>query len=409
MVNWELPKSPVSVTNGCVNSSNPHADNLPRPPFPSAVALVIDTHAPLIDTDRAHPLALEAAVAAMAPATRSAITSDLRCFLKWCAARCPAAVAVPAAPETLVHYLRWLDEGTAERPGAKPATLARRLASIARIHRVLGFGESEPLPTQAGMVRDTIKAINRTRRQRQRQAAPLRLGPAMHAAETPPDGVTVQALLASCTDNLSDLRDAALISLAYDAGLRVSELVDAEVRDVRQSPDGSGRLEIRHSKTDQTGEGALAWVSSETMMRISSWLRASGLTKGAIFRRINVLPARRDGGPQEPLRYFVGARPLSRQGVVAILRRRVLAANDLGHFHIEPGCQLEVVRGMSAHSFRVGLTQDLFAAGEDGAGIALALRWSSPTTALRYARELAVGGNAAARVLGRMRSGRDCS
>ena len=59
------------------------------------------------------------------------------------------------------------------------------------------------------------------------------------------------------------------------------------------------------------------------------------------------------------------------------------------------------VRSLSAHSFRVGLT--LFAAGEDGAGIALALRWSSPTTALRYARELAVGNNAAARVLGRLR------
>ena len=60
---------------------------------------------------------------------------------------------------------------------------------------------------------------------------------------------------------------------------------------------------------------------------------------------------------------------------------------------------------LSAHSFRVGLTQDLFAAGEDGAGIALALRWSSPTTALGYARELAAGSNAAARVIGRMRRG----
>ncbi len=63
------------------------------------------------------------------------------------------------------------------------------------------------------------------------------------------------------------------------------------------------------------------------------------------------------------------------------------------------------MRALSAHSFRVGLTQDLFAAGEDGSGIALALRWSSPNTALRYARELAVGSNAAARVLGRLRAG----
>ena len=89
----------------------------------------------------------------------------------------------------------------------------------------------------------------------------------------------------------------------------------------------------------------------------------------------------------------------------AILRRRVLEAVDVGLVELEPGMEGDTVRGLSAHSFRVGLTQDLFAAGEDGAGIALALRWSSPTTALRYARELAVGNNAAAQVLGRLRDG----
>ena len=64
-----------------------------------------------------------------------------------------------------------------------------------------------------------------------------------------------------------------------------------------------------------------------------------------------------------------------------------------------------LMAALSAHSFQVGLTQDLFAAGEDGAGNALALRWSSQATALRYARELAVGSNAAARVLGKLRGG----
>jgi hypothetical protein len=53
---------------------------------------------------------------------------------------------------------------------------------------------------------------------------------------------------------------------------------------------------------------------------------------------------------------------------------------------------------------RVGLTQDLFAAGEDGVGIAQALRWSSPSTALRYGRKLAARSNVAARVLSRIRS-----
>lgn len=374
-------------------------------PFPSSVELVLRRYAPLVGARGASAVALEAAVTAMAPATKAAITADLKCFLAWCTARRPIATAVPAEPETLVHYLRWLAKGSDSRLPAKPATLARRIASIARVHRILGFGDSEPLPTQAGMVRDTLKGIRRDKQQRQRQAAPLRLGEAMAEGQGAPEGVTVKALLASCGTDIIGLRDAALVSLAYDAGLRVSELVAATVADLRQVGDGSGRLDIAHSKTDQLGEGALAWLSSDTMARLSAWLVASGLSEGPVFRRINVLTSPADTGGQQVVRHYIGAKSLTRQGVVAILRRRVLEAVDLGHVELDPGMERDTVRSLSAHSFRVGLTQDLFAAGEDGAGIALALRWSSPTTALRYARELAVGNNAAARVLGKMRGG----
>ena len=74
-----------------------------EPPFPSSVELVLGAHALLVDARQASPLALEAAVAAMAPATKAAITADLKCFLNWCGARMPVATAVPATPETLVH------------------------------------------------------------------------------------------------------------------------------------------------------------------------------------------------------------------------------------------------------------------------------------------------------------------
>ena len=372
-------------------------------PFPSAVELVLARYGPLIDARHASPLALEAAVAAMAPATKAAITSDLKCFLAWCKSRRPAVTAVPATPNTLVHYLRWLAKVSGTRSETKPATLARRIASIARTHRILGFGETEPLPTQAGMVRDTLKGIKRQKRERQRQAAPLRYGEAMQQGQAPPEGVTVKALLASCGSDLVSLRDAALISVAYDAGLRVSELVGTTVADLRQVADNSGRLDISHSKTDQVGEGAMAWLSPDTMARVSAWLLASGISEGPVFRRINVLTSDAEGEGRQVIRHYIGDKAPARQGVVAILRRRTFGAIDLGLVELEPGMEGEAVRSLSAHSFRVGLTQDLFAAGEDGAGIALALRWSSPTTALRYARELAVGINAAARVLGKLR------
>ncbi len=370
-------------------------------PLPSSLELVLAAHGRLVDWSKAQPLAIEAAADAMAPATKAAIVADLKCFLRWCMLQRPIATAVPASPETLVLYLRWLARSSDTRAAAKPATLARRLASIARVHRILGFGDTEALPTQAGMVRDTLKGIRRKAGARQRQAAPLRYGQAMSSVDVAPDGLTIEGLLLACGQDLVGLRDAALCSMAYDAGLRVSELVAATVHDLKRLSDGSGRLTIPFSKTDQEGEGSVVWLSAETMDRLALWLCESAIAEGPVFRRINILPYQGADEGETILRHHIGANGLTRQGVVSILRRRAAAAIADGLVAIEPG--QDPVAALSAHSFRVGLTQDLFAAGEDGAGIALALRWSSPTTALGYARELAAGSNAAARVIGRVR------
>jgi len=370
-------------------------------PLPSSLELVLAAHGRLVDWSKAQPLAIEAAAEAMAPATKAAIVADLKCFLRWCMLQRPIVAGVPATPESLVLYLRWLARSSDTRAAAKPATLSRRLASIARVHRILGYGDTEALPTQAGMVRDTLKGIRRKAGARQRQAAPLRYGQAMSSADVAPDGLTIEGLLAACGDDLVGLRDAALCSMAYDAGLRVSELVAATVDDLKRVSDRSGRLTIRRSKTDQDGEGSIVWLSAETMDRLSLWLTESAITDGPVFRRINILTHKGAADGETILRHHIGANGLTRQGLVSILRRRATAAIEGGHAAIEPG--QDAVAAISAHSFRVGLTQDLFAAGEDGAGIALALRWSSPTTALGYARELAAGSNAAARVLGRVR------
>ena len=81
-----------------------------------------------------------------------------------------------------------------------------------------------------------------------------------------------------------------------------------------------------------------------------------------------------------------------------------LSAFDQGLVEMPIAKVGEAARALSTHSLRVGLTQDLFAAGEDGVGIAQALRWSSPSTALRYGRKLAARSNVAARVLSRIRA-----
>jgi len=57
-----------------------------------------------------------------------------------------------------------------------------------------------------------------------------------------------------------------------------------------------------------------------------------------------------------------------------------------------------LIKGIRAHSTRAGLNQDLFASGEDLAGIMDALRWKSPRMPLAYNRNLA----AEAGVIGRL-------
>ena len=351
-------------------------------------------------------LGLETALEAMAPASKLALSADLDCWLAWCAHehRRP----LPADPEDLVRYLRAL-----EADGKKPATLTRRIASLATAHRMLELGGDMP-STSAPMVRNALRANKRRQGAAQRQAAPLRFGGELGDAR----GFTISALLAACNGDVQGVRDAALLSLGYDAGLRVSELTAVEIKDLRPQPDGSGLLHLPRSKTDQEGVGAWAWLSADTMRRVATWQSESEVREGVLFRRVGIdrrrqrakeLADARWGEADEQsaailVTFTVGNAPLTRQGVTGIYRRIALAAAQGGLVDVPAG-ELDIaIAALSTHSLRVGLTQDLFAAGEDGAGIALTLRWSSPSTALRYGRQLQVQSGVAARVLSRIRS-----
>ena len=344
-------------------------------------------------------IGFEAQLAAMADNSKRALSADLDCFAAWC--RKEQRPILPTEPETLVLYIRALDG-----MDKKPSTMARRLASLATVQRLTGHSDGLLAPTNAPMVRAALKAVRRRKGAHQKQAAPLRLGKALDRTVT--KGFTLAALLDACPGDLQGLRDAALLSLGYDAGLRVSELVAVEERHIDPQEDGSATLFIPSSKTDQDKIGAWAWLSAETMRRVGAWLQASSIHEGPIFRRVGVdrRRARSEDEATEMARitYTIGTASLTRQGVNGIYRRVALSAYDKGLVTLPISKVTHALKALSTHSLRVGLTQDLFAAGEDGVGIAQALRWSSPTTALRYGRKLAVRSNVAARVLSRIRS-----
>ena len=50
------------------------------------------------------------------------------------------------------------------------------------------------------------------------------------------------------------------------------------------APDGSGRLAVRRSKTDQDGRGAVLYVGPATVEAVEAWRKAAGVEDALLFR-----------------------------------------------------------------------------------------------------------------------------
>ncbi|UZW57625.1 hypothetical protein NUH86_18800 [Sphingobium sp. JS3065] len=135
-------------------------------------------------------------------------------------------------------------------------------------------------------MRDALRGHRRRVGVRQRQAGPLRFGEGIGRDAV--KGFTLSVLLEACGGDVVGLRDAALLSLGYDAGLRVSELAAVDLDRIEPQEDGSAVLELARSKTDQEGQGAFVWLSPDTMRRVTLWVEAASIRTGVLFRRVAV-------------------------------------------------------------------------------------------------------------------------
>lgn len=353
--------------------------------------------------------------AASSPHSLRALKSDLAAFDLWC--RRTDRIALPATPEVVADYL---DARAGQ--GGKPASLGRYKASIAKIHQLLDLKD----PTQAELVKLRLRAIRREKGTAQAQARPLRFkGPVRDVERDAPRGLNVRALLEACGDDVPGLRDRALLSVAYDTGLRASELVAITAEDIVDALDPEARLlAIARHKGDQEGEGATAYLSPRSVRALSAWIEAADINGGPIFRRVQVRrykarPAVKgrsidsiSGRETWDLRktlskpavkarveYDVGAAALHPGSIGPIWRAIIQRAFDRGALGDLTADDLAgLLKGISAHSTRVGLNQDLFVAGEDLAGIMDALRWKSPRMPLAYNRNLAAEAGAVGRL-----------
>jgi integrase len=288
--------------------------------------------------------------------------ADWRVWSAFC-----ASIAQPALPATVDSLRQFLTQRIEQ--GRKRATLERHLSTLAMVHRLIG--QPWPLDTLDGQA--MWRGLRRSQLHgRQRQAKGLTLA----------DRDQILATL-SQTDP-RDVRDAALVSLAYETMFRRGELVGLRVEHLSIEEDGSGRVMLERSKTDQEGDGALLYVSPETMRRIAHWREWGRITDGALFRSIphirkSALTSTNIDAPYP--------NPLTGNDVARIFKRRALAAG------------VKDAQAISGHSTRVGATQDLLAAQFSGAAIMQQGRWKSERMVIRYGQRIAARQSAMAQLL----------
>ena len=354
--------------------------------------VVGEVRALAIDTGAIDPLLVAAAARAWAPNTIRAFLSDLKLWDAWC--RRVRLRAGEASADTVAAYIRALSgqdhatEAARAAPQRAAATIARYLVNIGWAYRMAGLDD----PTAAPLVRLEHKAARKLLGTRQRQARGIRFKGDVCDLDAPASGVSLAVLLKATRRDLLGLRDRALLLVNYDTGCRRSELAAMRLEHI-EGPDGDGAgvVEICRSKTDQEGQGALAYLSPATMRAIAGWCDKAGILRGPLFRRVETWF---DGSIRG-----VGEGALHPGSVTLIYKRLIRQAFDRKLLGAMSEAEVERwVAAVSSHSIRVGVAQDNFAAGEALPAIMQAYRWRDPKTVMRYGAKLAAKSGASARM-----------
>ena len=272
---------------------------------------------------------------AYAPSTMKSYRVNVEKFVSWCDAM--GYEAFPASVETLTAYL----EDQAKYCAI--STIQTGLYAIKKIHRLFDL----PDVTRSEDINIVMRRIRRSKYSRPKQA---------------------KALTENHKNNFINalphtewgLRDKAIIALGYDILARRSELVAIKTADIEFRADGTAKILIRRSKTDQFGGGRIAFTSRETANLLSEWLDWRGEFIEYLFCPI----------------YHGKAlnRSLSPTSVKRVIKKAAVLA----------GFEEEDVAGFSGHSMRVGAAQDLLCAGFDTAAIMRAGGWKSVDVLARY-------------------------
>jgi integrase len=288
---------------------------------------------------------LESAYAANSKRTARA---DWRTWCRFC-----DAAGLPRLPATVRSLRRFLKARIAA--GKRRATLDHYLWTLALVHRL----NELPWPLDTGPGRRMWKGQRRRLAKGQHQKHGLTLD-------------EVEQMIAAMKDAPSDLRDAALLSVASEVLARPSEAVSLAFEQLTFNATGSGRVFFPKSKADQEGKGAVLAISAECVERLRRWVAHAEVTTGPVFRAIPLVVFKKEKRVPLPGRYGFA---LNTRDVQRIYKRRAAAAG------LDP-------INISGHSPRIGSAQDMGAANLSGPLIQQQGRWKSPRMVNRYLENL---------------------
>ena len=299
--------------------------------------------------------------AALSPRTKAIYESALRYLYSWHDAR-----GLDVSDDSVADYLHERFHGrvrSLSRPGtflkvASPATCALIVAAVVSEARL--SGRASPVGART---RRTLGGIRRQGAGRSRgSVSGLRWSQVQHICNVALEG----------EPGLLELRDVALLQTMSDGLLRLSELTEIQVADIDTEADGSGRLFLARSKTDQEARGATIYLGPPTVEAINAWREAGAVRAGHLFR------AMRRGGHVQP-----GG--MSTVAARAIVKRRAAQAG------------IKAPR-ISGHSMRVGSAESLAEAGASLVAMQTAGRWQTASMPAHYAKNQLAGRGAIAKL-----------
>jgi len=273
--------------------------------------------------------------------TLRALTSDLAYLEAWGLASTGSSLPWPA-PEALLlkfvaHHL-WDPEKRATNPDHgmptavdenlrrqgflrsvgphAPSTVRRRLANWSTLTRWRGLHGAFASPALKSAIRLAVRAVPRTRARKSAKAV---------------TGDVLAKLLATCeSDSLRDLRDKAILMVAFaSGGRRRSEIARLRVEQLTVEPpieveDGpplpSLAIHLGRTKTSTGESDDVVYLTGRPVEALDAWMAAAKIEKGSVFRAIG-----RWG--------TVSRRALDPQSVNAILKQRAeMAGLNAGEY-----------------------------------------------------------------------------